>query len=72
MVKNKYYQTSGKRFFALDQHKVFVFYSARSLKKSYCRHGAPLAHIILIQAKHYLLLLINALCFVEKQQIPIS
>ena len=50
--------------FVLDQQIELDFFSASSLKQqSAGSHVAPLGHIILI--------LLNAACFAEKQQIPI-
>jgi len=56
--------------FVLDQHAGLDFYSASLLKqKSADRHVAPFGHNILIPSQPVLLL--NAACLVEKQQIPI-
>jgi hypothetical protein len=52
--------------FVLDQHAELDFYSASSLKQqSAGRHDAPLRH------NQSLLLLLNAACLAEKQQIQI-
>ena len=48
------------------------FYTASSMKQQYAdRHVVPLGHIILIPSQS-LLLLLNAACLAEKQQIPIA
>ena len=59
--------------FVLHQHAELDIYSASSLKQqSVDRLVAPLGHIILIfRANQSLLLLLNAACLEEKQQIPI-
>ena len=53
------------------QHAEFDFYSASSLKQQCAgRHVSPLEHIILILTQS-LFLLLKAMCFVDKQQLPI-
>ena len=55
----------------LDQHTELDFYSASSLKQqSVGRHVAPLGHIILFPSQAVFALC--AVCFAEKQQIPLS
>jgi len=59
----------------LDQHASLDFYSASPLKEhvqSVDRHVTPLGHIILIsRVNQSFLLILNAPCLVEKQQILI-
>ena len=53
------------------QDQEFDFYSASSLKQQCAgRHVSPLEHIILILTQS-LFLLLKAMCFVDKQQLPI-
>jgi hypothetical protein len=56
----------------LDKQAEVDFYSASSFKQQTAgKHVAPLGHIILVRANQSLLLLLNAACVAEKQQIPI-
>ena len=58
--------------FVLDQHAELDFYSSSSLKQqSAGRHVDPLGHIIWFRANQSLLLILNAVCLAENQQIPI-
>jgi hypothetical protein len=62
---------NGEIRFVLDQHAELDCYSASSLKQqSVDRHVAPLGHIILIPSQPvFALLLLNAACLAEMQQL---
>ena len=59
--------------FALDQHTGLDFYSASWLKQeSAGRHVIPNSDtLIWFQSNHSAFLLLNGVCFAEKQQMPI-
>ena len=70
--KNKWHWDDDDVGFVLDQHAQLDIYSTRALKKT----NSPLidmSHLTdtlsWLQGKHTILLILNALCLVEKQQI---
>jgi hypothetical protein len=58
----------------LSQHAELDLYSASSSLKqqSAGRHIAPIGHNIVIPSQPIFTLFLKAVCFAEKQQIPIS
>ena len=75
MVRTSYFEWKDDEIrFALDQHTELDFYSASRLKQqSAGRHGIPNSDTsIWFKANQCLFLLLNGVCFAEKQQIPIA
>ena len=70
---NFQWDNDGEVSFVLDQHAELDFYSASSLKQQFTgRHVAPHSDkLFWFRVNQSLLLLLNAECFAEKQQITI-
>jgi hypothetical protein len=75
MARTSYFEWNDDEIrFLLDQHTELDLYSASWLKQqSAGRHVIPNSDTLIgFKANQFLFLLLNGVCFAEKQQIPIA